>query len=205
MPHCCSVETRVPSRCRRESNTARPTFRPPSPFALKLAQTLRSRSARARLQGHGPAGSSRSAFALASPNLEGEPGGETPAPGIAPPRRLSVRRIQSRTDRLSFGLSSSAPPRGDRRAPAFGLSPPTPCAPGKAGLPISNRRDSPRVKSRSSQRERVNALHLTGKRNSERSPRRDRYDRGAAALEGTRALLLLGGNRTSPRSQQYFL
>jgi len=135
LPHCCSVETRVPSRCRRESNAARPTFRPPSPFALKLAQTLRSRSARARLQGHGPAGSSRSAFALASPNLEGEPGGETPAPSTAPPRGVSVRRIQSRTDRLSFGLSSSAPPWGDRRAQAFGLSPPTPrCREGGAAL-----------------------------------------------------------------------
>lgn len=120
---------------------------PLPPFALKLAQTLRSRSARARLQGHGPAGSSRSAFALASPNLEGEPGGETPAPGIAPPRGVSVRRIQSRTDRLSFGLSSSAPPWGDRRAPAFGLSPPTPCTPRKGSLSRGDRRDFSRRKS----------------------------------------------------------
>ena len=49
----------MPSRCRSESNAARPTFRPPSPSALTLAQTLRSRSARARAQGHGPADSSR--------------------------------------------------------------------------------------------------------------------------------------------------
>jgi hypothetical protein len=108
-----------------ESNAARPTFRPP--FAIRpqaradVAQPQRSRP---------PAGASSSrqlsfSVALASPNLEGEPGGETPAPGIAPPRGVSVRRIQSRTDRLSFSLSSSAPPWGDRRTPASGLSPPT--------------------------------------------------------------------------------